>query len=242
MGDDGTLPAGETVDEEELASLVTESFSWIKLNAAADDIQLAAWYNLRDFGGTAWDGYAGLQGEDGSLHPAWYAFQEQTGAERSGDIWAAFQAETGTLWTYSTTGGYVDTGLAMQPGTSPVVATQPGGGALVAFTAADGQPEVYSTATGHPQPGPRDPTGSRPRRRPRLPATPSSPPSGPTSAPSGRAREAAAAFETPSTPRPRHHPQRRHRPLTHVDGPINHDMRGLSAHQHEVAAARLSGQ
>jgi hypothetical protein len=143
----GTLPAGETVDEEELASLVTESFSWIKLNAAADDIQLAAWYNLRDFGGTAWDGYAGLQGEDGSLHPAWFAFQEQTGAERSGDIWAAFQAETGTLWTYSTSGGYVDTGLAMQPGTSPIVATQPGGGAMVAFTAADGQPEAYSTAT-----------------------------------------------------------------------------------------------
>jgi hypothetical protein len=144
----GTVPSGETVDEEEQASLVTESFSWIKSNAAADDIQLAAWYNLRDFGGATWDGHAGLQGEDGSYHPAWYAFQEQTGAELSGDVWAAFQSDAGTLWIYSTVGGYLDTGLAMQPGTSPTVTTAPGGGALVAFTAADGQPEVYSTVTG----------------------------------------------------------------------------------------------
>jgi hypothetical protein len=144
----GNVPSGEPVGQEALATLLTESIEWIKANAAADDIQLAAWYNVRDFGGESWDGYAGLQGEDGSPHPAWYAFQEQTGAERSGAVWAAFQAETGTLWTWSSVGGYRDTGLAMAPGTSPVVTTPPGGGALVTFVAADGQTATYSTRTG----------------------------------------------------------------------------------------------
>lgn len=143
----GTVPAGETVDEAELAALVTGSLEWIEAHAAAANIQLAAWYNLRDFGGSTWDGFAGLQGEDGSYHPAWYAFQEQTGAERSGDVWAAFQADTGTLWIYSSAGGYQDTGLAMLPGSSPTVAAQPGGGALVSFQAADGTAATYSTRT-----------------------------------------------------------------------------------------------
>lgn len=144
----GTVPAGETVDPEEAAALLTEAFEWIKANAAVENIQTVAWYNLRDFGGSTWDGYAGLQGEGGSYSPAWYAFQEQTGAERSGDRWAAFQADTGTLWIYSTTAGYHDTGLAMLPGSSPTIAAQPGGGALVSFQAAGGEASTYSTASG----------------------------------------------------------------------------------------------
>jgi hypothetical protein len=144
----GTVPAGEPVDPEESAALLTESFEWIKANAAAENIQVAAWYNLRDFGGSTWDGYSGLQGESGTYAPAWYAFQEQTGAERSGDRWAAFQADTGTLWTWSTVSGYHDTGLAMLPGSSPTIAAQPGGGALVSFTTASGEATTYSTASG----------------------------------------------------------------------------------------------
>jgi hypothetical protein len=144
----GTVPRGETVDQAELATLLGESFEWLKLNAPADDIKLAAWYNLRDFGGETWDGYAGLQAEDGTPHPAWYAFQQQTGAERSGNIWAAFQGENGTLWIYSTTSGYQDTGQPMALGASPTVTAPPGGGALVTYTAASGEPATYSTATG----------------------------------------------------------------------------------------------
>lgn len=145
---DGTVPEGETVDAEGAAALLTEAFEWIKANAEAENIQLVAWYNLRDFGGATWDGYSGLQGEDGSYQPAWYAFQEQAGAERSGSQWAAFQADTGTLWIYSTAGGYRDTGLAMLPGSSPTVAAQPGGGALVSFQTADGAATTYSTRSG----------------------------------------------------------------------------------------------
>ncbi|MBS1675775.1 MAG: hypothetical protein JST08_00170 [Actinobacteria bacterium] len=150
----GAVPAGETVDPEAAAALLTESFAWIKANAGPDNIQLAAWYNLRDFGGSTWDGYAGLQAEDGTYQPAWYAFQEQTGAERSGDRWAAFQADTGTLWTYSTATGYHDTGLTMLPGSSPTIAAQRGGGALVAFPTATGETVTYSTKAATLVPGP----------------------------------------------------------------------------------------
>jgi hypothetical protein len=145
---EGTVPAGETVDGEEQATLLTGALEWIKAMAATDDIRLAAWYNARDFGGAAWDGHSGLQAEDGSYQPAWYAFQEQTGAEVSGSCWAAFQADTGTLWLYSTAGGYEDTGVPMLTGSSPTIATQPGGGALVSFQAPGGEPATYSTAAG----------------------------------------------------------------------------------------------
>ncbi len=144
----GHVPSGETVDPSEAATLLSESLEWIEANAEAENIQLVAWYNVRDFGGSTWDGYAGLQAEDGAYEPAWYAFQEQTGAERSGDHWAAFQATTGTLWIYSTAEGYQDTGLPMLPGLSPTVVAQPGGGALVSFQGPDGEPTTYSTRTG----------------------------------------------------------------------------------------------
>jgi hypothetical protein len=144
----GHVPEGATVDPEEAATVLAEAMEWLKANAEPEDIQLVAWYNVRDFGGKTWDGYSGLQTEDGAYEPAWYAFQQQTGAERSGDHWAAFQATTGTLWIYSTAGGYQDTGLPMLPGSSPTVAAQPGGGALVSFQGPDGKPTTYSTRTG----------------------------------------------------------------------------------------------
>ncbi|MBS1846349.1 MAG: hypothetical protein JST53_18220 [Actinobacteria bacterium] len=144
----GHVPAGETASEEGAATLLTESLEWVKANAEADRIENVDWYNLRDFGGPTWDGWSGLIDQDGDYQPAWYAFQEQTGAERSGDLWAAFQAETGTLWLYSTTGGYQDTGLPMMPGSSPTIAAQPGGGALVSFQNPDGTTATYSTRAG----------------------------------------------------------------------------------------------
>jgi hypothetical protein len=101
----GTVPTGETVDEVTSAALLTESFEWIKSNAEADNIQLAAWYNVRDFGGSTWDGYSGLQSENGTPDPAWFAFQEQTGAEPAKGDWAtdflarALKVLIGTFWT-----------------------------------------------------------------------------------------------------------------------------------------------
>jgi hypothetical protein len=144
----GHVPAGETVSGEGAAALLAESFEWVKANAEADKIETVDWYNLRDFGGTTWDGWSGLIGQDGAYHPSWYAFQEQTGAETSGERWAAFQADTGTLWLYSTRGGYQDTGIPMMPGASPTIAARPGGGALVSFQGIDGSTATFSTRTG----------------------------------------------------------------------------------------------
>jgi hypothetical protein len=144
----GHVPEGRVVDGEESATFLGEAFEWIKANAEAEDIRLVAWYNVRDFGGATWDGWSGLQGEDGDYEPAWYAFQEQAGVEPSGNHWAAFQATTGTLWTYSTASGYQDTGMPMLPGSSPTVVAQSGGGALVSFQGPGGEPTTYSTKAG----------------------------------------------------------------------------------------------
>lgn len=144
----GHVPAGATVSGEGAAALLAESFEWIKANAEADKIENVDWYNLRDFGGTTWDGWSGLLTAEGAYRPAWYAFQEQVGAETSGDLWAAFQADTGTLWLFSTIHGYQDTGLPMLAGSSPTIAAQPGGGALVSFQNPDGTTSTYSTRTG----------------------------------------------------------------------------------------------
>ena len=145
---DGTVPVGETVSEDDQATLLREACDWIKANALADDIQLVTWYNVRDFEVAAWDGRDGLQREDGSYHPAWYAFQEQTGAEPSGSMWSAFGLPDDRLMTFSTSEGLRDTGLTIMPGTSPAVATTPPRGALVAFQAPTGHLWIYATGSG----------------------------------------------------------------------------------------------
>ncbi len=145
---DGTVPLGETVSEDDQATLLTEACDWIKANSATDDIRLVTWYNVRDFEVAAWDGRDGLQREDGSYYPSWYAFQEQTGAEASGSMWSAFGLPDGRLLTFSTAEGLRDTGLAIMSGTSPAVATTPPRGALVAFQAPSGELWIYSTLSG----------------------------------------------------------------------------------------------
>jgi len=69
-----------TVSEAEQASLLTQSFNWIKAEAASKNIQNVTWYNSRDLPVSNWDGYCGLRNGYGSYRPAWSAFQAQTGA------------------------------------------------------------------------------------------------------------------------------------------------------------------
>ncbi|HEX4304455.1 MAG TPA: hypothetical protein VHZ54_00320 [Solirubrobacterales bacterium] len=145
---DGTVPVGGTVSEDDQATLLGEACDWIKANAAADDIQLVTWYNVRDFDVAAWDGRDGLQREDGSYYPSWYAFQEQTGAEPSGSMWSAFGLADGRLLTFSTSEGLRETGLAIMSGTSPAVVTTSPRGALVAFQAPSGHLWIYTTGGG----------------------------------------------------------------------------------------------
>ena len=70
-----------TVSLSEQASLLTQSFDWIKANAASNNIQLVMWYNLHDGGVPGrWDAYCGLIDSNDNFRPAWAAFQAQTGA------------------------------------------------------------------------------------------------------------------------------------------------------------------
>jgi hypothetical protein len=71
------------VSEAEQANLLTASFQWIKNHATANNIQLVAWYNMRDRAGTHWSTACGLQGLGGTYRPSWYAFQDATGTPRS---------------------------------------------------------------------------------------------------------------------------------------------------------------
>ncbi|HEX6455116.1 MAG TPA: hypothetical protein VF009_01210 [Solirubrobacterales bacterium] len=80
-GSEGFPPGGHSVSEAEQASLLTQSFNWVKGAAAGDNIQLVTWYNIQDFNsGTHWDGHCGLLKENGEFHPAWAAYQKETGA------------------------------------------------------------------------------------------------------------------------------------------------------------------
>jgi hypothetical protein len=85
---DASHPA---VSEAEQATLLKESFDWIKSNAAAKNISTVYWYNLRDDNVTSgWDRKCGLRTESGDYRPSWYAYQQETGAPK----WPGTLAET----------------------------------------------------------------------------------------------------------------------------------------------------
>ncbi len=75
---DGAHPA---VNEATQAQYLTESFNWLKSVASEKNIHLLDWYFFRDNPASEkWDSHAGLWRADGSVRPAWSAFQAQTGA------------------------------------------------------------------------------------------------------------------------------------------------------------------
>jgi hypothetical protein len=98
---------GHAVGEPEQASLLKESFNWIKGASSNLGIENVTWYNLQDWPSEGnWAGFCGLRGPDGSFRPAWFAFQEETGAPR----WPvqlprvtfsdAASSNAATTWTY----------------------------------------------------------------------------------------------------------------------------------------------
>ena len=149
----GTFPAGEhstphIVSEAEQASLLSGAFDWIKAHAATYNIQNVDWYNSRDFGGARWDGYCGLVDQSWDYRPAWYAFQDETGVERTGTQYTAFQADNKELWWARSDGFYAPTYSGMDPVSSPSAAPLAGGGDLMAFQNQLHELWTYSTATG----------------------------------------------------------------------------------------------
>jgi hypothetical protein len=91
VGGIGGMPSGTApLDEPTQAARLNESFDWIQTHAGANDknIALLTWYKIQDQSPIDplhpnegnWDEHTGLRRFDGSLRPAWRAFQEQVGA------------------------------------------------------------------------------------------------------------------------------------------------------------------
>jgi FG-GAP-like repeat len=71
----------QIVNEVEQATLLTQSFNWVKGAAASFNIQSAFWYNIQDGGPPGnWATYCGLRDGPGNYRLSWWAFQKQTGA------------------------------------------------------------------------------------------------------------------------------------------------------------------
>jgi hypothetical protein len=71
------------VSEAQQATLLKESFDWIKANAAAKNISTVYWFNMQDDNiAPKWDHSCGLRTTSGDYRPAWFAFQEETGAPK----------------------------------------------------------------------------------------------------------------------------------------------------------------
>lgn len=70
------------VNLDEQAVLLREAFTWLQANSAAKNIQSAIWSSYRDHPANIpnWAYHSGLRNIDGTFRPAWYAFQQQTGA------------------------------------------------------------------------------------------------------------------------------------------------------------------
>jgi hypothetical protein len=110
------------VGEAKQASLLTESFNWIKGAAATDNIQALIWYNYRDSDiSNGWQYRCGLRDEMGNYRLSWFAFQEQTGKPRWPTPTIAFQANTESLWTVTQAAGGRNTLLGMAKETSPSI-------------------------------------------------------------------------------------------------------------------------
>jgi phosphodiesterase/alkaline phosphatase D-like protein len=78
----------ERVSEELQAALLNHVFDWVEQFKDAKNIKSLLYYNYRDANfHDGWEGYSGLRTEDGpgfhrTFRPAWYAFEEHTGADR----------------------------------------------------------------------------------------------------------------------------------------------------------------
>jgi hypothetical protein len=153
---------GHTVTPAEQANLLTEAFNWIKANASKENIQLVAWFNMRDYpSGTHWAGTCGLLEENGNPRPSWYAFQAETGGPPSlnaspavlhegANWWIFYRGSDGALWQQSLVSGkWVEyrIGGQVSPGTTPTVVHE-GGAWWVFYRGTDGAIHEESLVSG----------------------------------------------------------------------------------------------
>jgi hypothetical protein len=117
---------GHPVSEGEQATLLTQSFNWLKSVAGTYNIPLAAWFNIRDYNtGNKWPGYCGLLDGNGNPRPAWNAFRQQTlqsessppllgvvlnsgeAVAKEGNLAAAWTAESGGTRSMAVANSYI---------------------------------------------------------------------------------------------------------------------------------------
>ncbi len=84
------------VDAPTQASLLKQSFNWVKSNAGTYNIQALTWHAARDINNEKWDYHCGLRDLSGKYRQSWWEFQQQAGAP----IWPA-----PTNWPYDSLGG-----------------------------------------------------------------------------------------------------------------------------------------
>jgi hypothetical protein len=142
-------------------SLVWGLLNWAKENEAKLHLKSLIYYMYRDSihaaGSGKWDSYAGLVKEhecaQGEYRPAWFTYQQQTGASPWSPQTAALQANTSNMLTWRTNAGAANQNLGMASGTSPSIAGLTTGGmwgqgCVVAFQANTTQLFVWTPTAG----------------------------------------------------------------------------------------------
>lgn len=133
------------VDPPTQAELLRLSFNWVKSVAASYNIQALTWHNARDYPTEKWDFHSGLRDLNGLFRPAWYSFQEQTGAARWPDTWMSVAPRAGDRALVACRGTQLGDATCSVPlwpsnaGTDVSVTTLGDGSAAVAFNGAGAQ-------------------------------------------------------------------------------------------------------
>jgi uncharacterized protein with FMN-binding domain len=146
----GEAGKSQQVTEAEQATLLTQAFDLIKAHASEYNIPTAIWYAYHDIPVGEWAYHSGLRRVDGTYRPSWWAFEEETGSPKwlgcggsNPCEFTAFQANTGTMWTYAPSAGATNTTSGMAAGTNPSAVLLPSG-YLMAFQGSNGTLWTYS--------------------------------------------------------------------------------------------------
>jgi hypothetical protein len=148
-------------DQAEQARLLTQSFDWIKSQAATKNIRAVYWYNDRDIGINNWAYSCGLRDINGNFRQSWWAYLKETGASlwpfpaveddvagphpvalADGTVDAFFRTTEGKLgedWYVPGIGWASTTLTGPALGSDPHVITQPGGGVDLFFRTTEGK-------------------------------------------------------------------------------------------------------
>ena len=134
---------------QEQSELLSSTLSWAYANREYLKAEYAATFVYQNLSNpctsvSCWAEYSGIRDVNGTKRPAWCAIANLIGSNPC--EFTAFQANTGSMFTYAPSVGGADTASGMAAGTSPSVALLPTG-YLMAFQSWQGELWTYSPAT-----------------------------------------------------------------------------------------------